>query len=73
MANGRLWLTPDNEEGNDVLLTRAISLPSYAIKYLYGALQPLSDPNSWEPYGNMTPEEIAGIFFDAVESMGECP
>jgi len=80
MTRSRRWLTGDTPTEGDELC-RGISVPNEIalVSAVTGALLPLTQPDNWEKYGELTPEETAEIMSAAFEGFvtstcgGDCP
>lgn len=57
------WLTPENSPG-DLTVMRAISLPADEqwLALVGGALSELANPDNYEQYGSVTPDECSEFF-----------
>lgn len=68
MARGR-WLTPASTPTETKCAV--LELPD-GLEYraaFRGALLLLADPDNWEPYGSVTPDEVANTFLLALEAL----
>lgn len=59
------YLTPDMNPA-DPMISRVLSLPLSLMKIAAGALWDLTEPYNYEPYGDLTPEQVADMMLDAV-------
>lgn len=60
------WLTPDD---SPPLVQRAIFIPDgvHYFAVLIGLLWELAEPENWEKYGILEPEEVAEVWRAALE------
>ncbi len=56
------WLTPDSIPAG--ILRRALFLPDDLpwLQNLYGAIDLMGDPDNWESYGSLTPDQTAAVY-----------
>jgi microcystin-dependent protein len=72
----RAWLTPETIPGTSTCRVLHIPDDEFIIAAVNGALLLLIDPENWEQFGAVTPDEIAAAFtprvFDWMQSDGGC-
>lgn len=61
------WLTPDFDE-NAGTICRMVQVPAFFIEEVSGALYELIVSGNWEQFGDMTPDECAGIMLDMLNN-----
>lgn len=62
------FLTPSESTGDT---TRTFTIPWYLLPYVIGLLIDGADINTWEQYGDLTPEECAALFEDLIAQILE--
>lgn len=67
MANVNAWLTPDSDKLTNPLACREIRVSGDLWLYVTGALEKLSDSDSWEQFGSASPDDVAQYFSDVID------
>jgi len=65
------YLTPDSLP--EAVVCREFFIPKSTefLGIFMGALQPLANPDSWTPYGSLTPQECADVFAGILNQIAE--
>lgn len=61
------WLTPNQADLQEDMVTRLTRVPYPLLSFLSGALWPLTQAGNWEAHGDMSPEETADYFHSVFE------
>lgn len=64
-ARRNRFLTPGEPTGTRII---AIRVPDNMTRFVWGALSELCDPEKWEQFETLTPDEVAQIFTDLTEN-----
>jgi len=62
------YLTPSGLEG-DIVVSITIPSDPYFLYALTGAITSLTDPENWEQYGTLTPQEAAAKMLQAYQTI----
>lgn len=65
----KAWLTPSSLPSGVEGVCVQLPVGAEWRAALRGAILLLADPASWEPYGDVTPDEAASVFMDVLDSL----